>query len=57
MQLLALTLLPLLTIAAALILTALAPPTARHSYTVPAVGTVALATLTTALVATLWSHR
>ncbi|WP_168714029.1 hypothetical protein [Streptomyces sp. A1136] len=57
MQLLALAALPLLTIAAALILTALAPPAARLSYFAPAVGTVALATLAAILVTALWSHR
>ncbi|MFD6968362.1 hypothetical protein [Streptomyces sp. NPDC059949] len=57
MLLLAVTLLPLLTIAAALVLTALAPPAARHAYTAPATGTVAGVTLATILVAALWSHR
>ncbi|MFF3622350.1 hypothetical protein [Streptomyces sp. NPDC002467] len=57
MQLFALVALPLLTIAAALSLTALAPPTARHAYVAPAAGTVALATLAAILVAALWSHR
>ncbi|MFE6079991.1 hypothetical protein [Streptomyces virginiae] len=57
MQLLALTLPPLLTIAAALVLTALAPPAARHAYTAPAAGTVAGVTLAAILVAALWSHR
>jgi hypothetical protein len=57
MQLLTVTLLPLLTIAAALVLASLAPPAARHAYTVPAAGTVAVVTLATILVAALWSHR
>lgn len=57
MQLLALTVPPLLTIAAALVLTALAPRAARHTYTAPAAGTVVGVTLATILVAALWSHR
>ncbi|MFJ5804850.1 hypothetical protein [Streptomyces sp. NPDC093093] len=55
-MLLALVAPPILAIGALLALTAIAPPQPRHSYTLPAIHTVALVTLATIYVALVWSH-